>query len=125
MASKNTQVRARGATGDEVQVSHSQTDSPIIDVASLEKLQSFRPDIVDFVIEQTKAEAEYRRQENKRINTFTFIEHMGGIVLAGMVCMVGVFGSVYAANQGHERLAIAIALSCIGTLAVAYLNRKK
>lgn len=125
MASKNTQVRAKGARGDEVQVSHSQTDSPIIDVASLEKLQTFRPDIVDFVIEQTKAEAEYRRKRDDRVDWFVFIERMGGIVLAGVVCAGGIFGSVYAANQGHEKLAMVIAVSCIGTLAVAYLNRKK
>lgn len=125
MASNNTQVRAKNGKGNELHVSHSQTDSPILDVVSLERLQQFRPDIVDFVITQTAAEAEYRRKESCRINTFTFIEHLGGILLAATVCCGGIFGSVWAANEGHENLAIVIAVCCIGTLAVAYLNRTK
>lgn len=97
MASNNTQVRAKNGKGNELHVSHS----------------------------QTAAEAEYRRKESCRVNTFTFIEHLGGILLAATVCCGGIFGSVWAANEGHENLAIVIAVSCIGTLAVAYLNRTK
>lgn len=125
MASKNTQLKARGAKGDELYVSHNQTDSPIIDVASLEKLHTFRPDIVDFVIKETETEAKYRRRYENKVSWFIFIERMGGILLAAIVCAGGIFGSVYAANQGHENLAITIVVSCIGTLAVAYLQRRR
>lgn len=124
MASKNTRISAKNRTGNEVSLSHSQTDSPIIDVASLERLQSFRPDLVDFVINQTREEAENRRKEEKRIVTFTFIERMGGLLLAAVICSFGVFGSVYALNQGSEKLAMTIATVSIGTLAVAFLKRR-
>lgn len=50
MASKNTQLKARNNQGNELSVSHSQTDSPILDVASLERLQQFRPDIVTLLL---------------------------------------------------------------------------
>ena len=124
MASKSTHIKARNPLGDELQLSHNQTDSPILDVAALEQLQQFRPDIVDFVIEQTRREAEYRRRIDNRITWFTFIERMGGILLAFAVCTFGIFGSIWAANQGHGKLAITIAAVCIGTLAVAYLKRQ-
>ena len=123
MASKSTQVRARKSTGDEVHLSHSQSDSPILDVNSLERLHNFRPDAVDFVLEQTKAEAEYRRREERRMITFTFIERMGGVLIALLVCAFGIFGSLYAAHQGFTTLASIIAGTCIGTLAVAFLKR--
>lgn len=124
MASKNTQVKARNIKGEELHLSQSQSDSPILDVNSLERLQQFRPDIVDFVIQQTLAEAEHRRRENKRIHTFTFIERMGGIFVSILICLFGIFGSIYAFRHGSEKLAIVIASVSIGTLAVAYLRRK-
>ena len=124
MASKNTQIKAKDTRGGELHLSHTQLDSPVLDVNALERLQQFRPDIVDFVIDQTRAEAEYRRKYDQRAAWFTFIERMGGILLAAAVCAGGIFGSVYAANLGHEKLAVTSAVSCIGTLAVAYLRRR-
>ena len=47
-------------------VSHTELDSPVLDVNALERLHQFRPDIVDFVIEQTRAEAENRRKLEKK-----------------------------------------------------------
>ncbi|WP_311335945.1 hypothetical protein [Cardiobacterium hominis] len=38
----------------------------MLDVNALERLHQFRPDIVDFVIEQTRAEAENRRKLEKK-----------------------------------------------------------
>lgn len=124
MASRNTQVRARNNNGDELHLSQSQTDSPIIDVRSLEKLHQFRPDIVDIVIQQTVIEAENRRKETTRTNTFIFIERLGGLFIAAGICTFGVAGSIYALNSGSEKLAMTIATVCIGTLAVAYLKRQ-
>ncbi|MBQ9601398.1 MAG: hypothetical protein IJR46_05225 [Neisseriaceae bacterium] len=124
MASKNTQLKARNNQGNELSVSHSQTDSPILDVASLERLQQFRPDIVDFIIEQTAKEADSRIKNEAIIILFTFIERLGGILLAFAICILGVIGSVWTAKQGYTSLAITIAVTCIGTLAVAFLNKK-
>lgn len=124
MASKNTQLKAKNTQGEELQVSHSQSDSPILDVHGLERLQQFRPDIVDFVIEQTRQEAESRRKKEEKILWFTFIERVFGILLGFAVCAFGVYGSISAANQGHNTLAITIATISIGTLAVAFIKRQ-
>ena len=72
-------------------------DSPVLDVNALERLHQFRPDIVDFVIEQTRAEAENRRKLEKKIVWLTFIERMSGILLAAGVCAGGIFGAIQAA----------------------------
>ncbi len=125
MASRNTQVKARkDLNGDEISLSHSQTDTPLIDVQSLAKLHEFRPDAVDFVLNQTKEEAEHRRKSESKMITYTFIERMGGLVLACLICISGIGGSIYAAIHGYEKLGIAIATVTIGSLAVAFLKRK-
>jgi hypothetical protein len=59
MANKNTRLEVRNRHGNELQVSYTELDSPVLDVNALERMHQFRPDIVDFVIEQTKAEAEF------------------------------------------------------------------
>ena len=51
MANKNTRVEARNPQDNELHVSHTELDSPVLDVNALERLHQFRPDIVDFVIE--------------------------------------------------------------------------
>ena len=86
MANKNTRVEARNPQGNELRVSHTELDSPLLDVNALERLHQFRPDIVDFVIEQTRAEAANRRKLEKKIVWLTFIERMSGILLAAGVC---------------------------------------
>jgi len=124
MANKNTRVEARNPQGNELRVSHTELDSPVLDVNALERLHQFRPDIVDFVIEQTRAEAENRRKLEKKIVWLTFIERMSGILLAAGVCAGGIFGAIQAASHGYEKLSLTIAISCIGTLAVAFLRRQ-
>ncbi len=121
---KNTQVSARNKD-KEIQVSHSEIDSPVLDVNGLERLHNFRPDIVDFVLEETRKEAESRRKQEGRVNMFVFVERVGALLLASGLGAGGIFGSIYAAMHGFEKLAVAIAVTCIGSLAVAFLKRDK
>jgi len=101
MATKNTQVKAKNSVGNEISLSHSQTDSPILDVNSLERLNAFRPDLVDFIIKETGEEA------------------------AAGIATGGIFGSIYAAANGYEKLSWIIASTCIGSLAIAFLKRNR
>ena len=125
MATKNTQVKAKNSVGNEFSLSHSQTDSPIIDVNGLERLNSFRPDLVDFVIKETGEEAKNRRKREVKIDWFTFIERMGALLLAAGMAVGGIFGSIYAAMNGYEQLSWIIASTCIGSLAIAFLKRNR
>ena len=121
---KNTQIKARNANS-EIHLSHSQADTPLLDVTSLEKLQQFRPDIVDFVVEQTAKEAEHRRKSDSKIIRYTFIERIGALLLGALIGMGSIAGAIYSAVLGFETLAGIIASVGLGSLAVAFLRRDK
>lgn len=121
---KNTQIKAKNANS-EISLSHSQVDSPLFDVNALERLQQFRPDIVDFVVEETKIEAEYRRKQDNKVINFTFTERIGALILGALIGVGSIVGSIYAAIQGFEVLATSIATVGLGSLAVAFLRRDK
>jgi len=104
-----------------VQDNHS--DAPLLPIAGIERLHAIRPDRVDWVFEQTQIEAETRRSEQARINTFIFVERIGGVLAALTIGVCGVGGGIYAALQGHDWLGGVVATTTIGTLAVAFLKR--
>lgn len=121
---KNTQISARNREA-ELNVSHSEIDSPVLDVNALERLHTFRPDLVDFVIEETKKEAAHRREHDKRTLDCIFKERMTALGLAFVIAIGGVGGGIYAASQGFLWLAATIVSACIGSLAVAFVKRDK
>ena len=79
MANKHTTATANAnKDGHHLSIQQHETDSPILPVAQLEQLQRFKPDAVDWVINQTQIEAEHRRTETIRINHYTFIRKAPG-----------------------------------------------
>lgn len=50
---------------------------------------------------------------------------MGALLLAAGMAVGGIYGSIYAASNGYEKLSWIIASTCIGSLGVAFLKRKK
>ncbi|MGL5092846.1 MAG: hypothetical protein ACRC8B_18260 [Aeromonas sobria] len=121
---KQHQVRAKSANGSELAVSSHDSDSPILPVAQLEKLHSFRPDLVDFVVEQTKIEAEDRRARTKRVDRYILTERLFGMICSVLVCGIGVIGGGYVGLQGQPWLGGIIASAALGTLAVAFIRRQ-
>ncbi|VEH67328.1 Uncharacterised protein [Rodentibacter pneumotropicus] len=81
--------------------------------------------MVDFVVQQTTKEAENRRKREVKIDWFTFIERMGALLLAAGIATGGIYGSIYAAMNGYEKLSWIIASTCIGSLAIAFLKRNR
>lgn len=124
MANNNTKIRASSHRGNEIQLSHIQTDSPLLDIDALIKArEAGQGDIVDFILQETQKEADFRRAEIKKTNKFTFIERMIGMLLAFSVGIGGIFGSLYIANSGHSKLAHVVAVLLIGSLAVGFYKR--
>lgn len=123
MGNKAVRAHASNKDGDEVTVHSQETDSPVLPVPQLERLHGFRPDLVDFVIEQTKLEAEHRRMQDSRVNTFIFIERVLGQVGAVVLAGLGIGGGIYAGLNGQAWLGGVIASVTIGTLAVAFIQR--
>lgn len=124
MASKHVKAQAKDNNGNEIAIASINSDSPLLPVEQLEKLHQFRPDLVDFVIRETEAESQKRRIEGSRINIFTFIERITGLVFSLIIGLVGISGSIYLGLQGHDWLTGTLGTVTIGTLAVAYLKRK-
>ena len=124
MVSKHVKAQAKDNNGNEIAIASVNSDSPLLPVEQLEKLHQFRPDLVDFVIRETEVESQKRRIETTRINTFTFIERITGLVFSLIMGLVGICGSIYLGLQGHDWLAGTLGTVTIGTLAVAYLQRK-
>ena len=122
--SKQTTANLR-ERGRELTVQQHDTDSPLIPVAQLERLHEFRPDLVDWVIQQTQANAEHRKSENSRVNGFIFIERLIGQICAFMIGIAGIgFGS-YVALKGHDWAGGTIASLALTGLAVVFLTGRR
>jgi len=124
MTNKSTSAKVRNRHG-EVTLQQNETDSPIIPVGQLEHLQSFKPEAVDWVIQQTQAEAEHRRKEHRRVNTLVFIERIIGQIFALIVGFMAIGGGVYAAIKGQPWAGATIACAAITGLAVAFITGRK
>ena len=122
----NRQTTAKVATRDrQVTVSQHETDAPIIPVAQLERLQQFKPEAVDWVIQQTQIEAEHRRSEDKKINRYIFLGHLLGQFFALAIGLTAIIGGVYAAVNGAEGAGGTIAVAGVGGLAAVFLTGKR
>jgi hypothetical protein len=124
MANRSVKAQAKSGSGDELVVHAHDTDALILPVAQLEALHRFRPDLIDVVIDETRAEAQHRLAQEARINQFVFIERMLGQASAIVLAVVGVGGAVYAGLNGATAVGIAIVTTTIGTLAVTMVVRR-
>ena len=75
--------------GGELTHQHHETDSPLLAVEQLERLNKFKAEAVDWVILQTEIEANHRRKQENRINLFIFWERFLGLICA---LVIGLFG---------------------------------
>lgn len=121
--SRQTNARVKRHDGSELVVQDNHSDSPLLPIAAIERLQQIRPDRVDWVFEQTQIEAETRRKEACRTNTFIFIERLLGLIGALIIGITGVAGGVYVGLHGNPWLGGVIATATISTLAVAFIRR--
>lgn len=122
MASNHTRVQARRG---EVALSSTTTDSPILPIEQIERLQQIAPHRVDWVFDQTQLESEGRRIETKRINTMVFVERMAGLVFALVIAILGLSAAVYLAMQGHEVTASIIGGGTLVGLVTAFVAGRK
>ena len=121
MANRSTTARVTNKHGD-LTLQQQETDSPIIPIAHLERLQTFKPEAVDWILDQTKIEAEYRRKEGKRINSFVFAERIIGQVFALLIGLAGIAVGGYVALHGQAWAGGTIASIAITGLAVVFLT---
>lgn len=120
----NNHTRMQAARGN-VAIQSTTTDSPILPIEQIERLQQIAPHRVDWVFEQTQLESDGRRSETRRVNTMVFAERMAGLVFALLVAIVGLGAAVYLAMQGHEVTASIIGGGTLVGLVTAFVAGRK
>lgn len=123
MTNTHKNLQATHPDGLDVRLSETTTDSPILPVASLQQLAALDPKLVQWVVDQTQAEAEFRRAETKRINTLIFAERFAAITFGAAVAIVGLGISAYVAVNGHEWAASIIGGATLVAIVTVIVNR--
>ncbi|PUE09136.1 hypothetical protein B9Z51_09465 [Limnohabitans sp. T6-5] len=122
MAGKQTRLHARQG---EVAVSHTTTDSPLLPVEQIERLQQIAPGRVDWVFDQTQLESEHRRREMTRVNTLVFVERMAGLIFALVIAVLGLGLATYLALNDKQLVASVIGGATLVGLVVAFVGGKR
>lgn len=122
---KHTQLQARSPNGDQLQVTAHDTDSPVLPVAQLKALQEFRPDLIDWVLQQTEAEATFRRSRQTRVDRYVFTERILGQVAGTLIAAFGLGIACYLAVTGHENAAIAVGGGTLVSIVTVLVSGRK
>lgn len=125
MANRAIKAHSKSSAGNEVTLHQQETDAPILPVAQLERLHSFRPDLVDFVVDETRNEAQHRRSLERFGYQLTFAERVIGQIFAVVVSGIGMAGSIYLGIHGQPVLGGTIATVMISGLAGAFIVSKR
>lgn len=124
MANRHTSASAR-SKDTEVQVSQTTTEAPLLPMEQIYRIKEIAPDRVEWVFEQTQIESEFRRAENRRINTFAFVERMAGLVFALLVAVGGLGVATYLAINDREVVASIIGGATLVGLVAAFIAGRK
>jgi hypothetical protein len=122
---KHTHVKAQNQNGNSLQLTQHETDSPVLPVAQLEQLHAFRPDLVDWVKDQTEQEAVSRRERRNRVDMFILIERLSGLVAGLLISCVGIGAAVYLALNGQPTVASVIGGGTLVGLVAVLVQGKK
>jgi hypothetical protein len=120
----HTVVQAGNKEGEHLSVQHTSTDSPLLPAANIRELQSIDPTLVPFVIEQTALEANFRRDESKRVNTLVFIERISGVVFGAIIAIVVFTFGFYAIMHGHDWPGVALCGGALASIVGIFVTKK-
>lgn len=121
---RHTKVSARNGQ-NEVAVSTTVTDAPLLPIDQIERLKEIAPDRVEWLFDQTQIESENRRSENKRINTMLFLERIAGLVFALLVACAGLYTALQMALAGREVAASVVGGATLVGLVTAFIAGKR
>ena len=82
-------------------------------------LRDIDSSLVQWVVDQTEREAEFRRGRTGRVDTFIFVERLLGQACGLLIGTGGMAAAVYIGMNGQPWLGGVIATVSLGTLAVA------
>ena len=125
MVQKHVAVKAKDATGAEVQAISQENDFPLPPVQELEKLHQFRPDLVDKVLELTAEEAKKRRERLNTIDVYVYRQNMVSGIGAVLIALVAFCGAIYLAINDHDWAAVGIVGGTLGVVVYAISRQRQ
>jgi len=125
MANSNTDLRATQPDGNELSVRHTTTDSPLLPAANLQQLQQIDPALVKWVVDQTEFEANHRRAETTRVNSFVFAERISGVIAGAVVAIFGLAISGFLIFNGHDWPGVALGGATLATIVTVLVHGRK
>lgn len=102
-------------------VSQHDTDAPIMPVEQIARLKDIHPERVDWVFQEATTEGNFRRAETKRVNTFVFVERIGGVIAGFFIGMFALWVSYSLSMAGHHAVAGIIGGTTVVGLVSAFL----
>lgn len=124
MANNQTRVNAQHGSA-KFDITHHETDSPLLPIAQIEQLSQFAPERVQWVFDQTQIEAEHRRAHLQRTSTQVFVERILGQVIAGSLCAGAFYTAYVTAMAGHDLVAAAALSTAVMGLAGTFLIHRR
>lgn len=86
-------------------VSQHESDAPILPMVQLEKLRDIAPERIGWVFNEAEKEGNWRRSETVRINTFTFVERIFGMIAGLGIGALSLYVTYLLAMAGHDAVA--------------------
>lgn len=121
MGNSQTNVKS-----DKFDLTHNTTDSPLLPVGQIERLQQIAPGRVDWVFQQTQIEAEYRRSHDTKTMWMIFFERIFQMIIGAGLCISAIYVAYLVAIAGYQYAAIAIGSTApIGIAGAFLLHRRK
>ncbi len=115
----------------ELLLNHTETDSPLLPVAQLKELNKINPDLVQFVIDETKVNAIHRRNEEveerknaERVTRYVFIERILSLVLAALLGVFVILAGCFAIYFDYPYAGSAIIGGTLVSVICAFLYRR-
>ena len=120
MSNQHTTVQAKSGN-HELTLSQHSTDSPILPIVQIERLHTFRPDKVDWVLDQTQKEAEARRAQDARINDYIFYERVIGQVFGLFIGLAGLSAAAYIAVNSSPTAGAVVGGATLVSMVTAFI----
>ena len=100
-------------------------DAPLPSADELAKLHSFRPDLVDVAVKESREEIAHRRKQEIKVSLYVFIERMAGLIIATLLTGASLWVSYLLAMSNHDVAAGVIFSGTLASIIAAILKKNK
>ena len=118
------EIEKHADNSGKVTIQQQEVDTPILPpIEQLNWMQSNRPELIDWVIKETSAEADYRRKNHDKCCEYVYLERRLGQIFGLIIGLGGTVAGSVVSVVGSAKAGTVIATIAIGTLAVAFIGQ--